>query len=149
MCRSQSRAIGEVVAPVALLPGIALSPESPVRYGRHRRKVVRSLRSPSLALLGLGLPLLLLFSSRSDQLAPYCFALWLAPYCFYTLGLCSLLISGLGWLSWLRAWLLPVFGVGVSCLPPLLPPGNMHSLPVSFPVGLRSLLRPATHFRLC
>jgi len=44
----------------------------------------------------LGLPLLLLFFSRSDRLAPYCFALWLAPYCFYTLGLCSLLICGLG-----------------------------------------------------
>jgi len=39
-----------------------------------------------------------------------------------------------------------VFGVGVSCLPPLLPPGNMHSLPVSFPVRLRSLLRATTHF---
>jgi len=56
--RSQSRAIGDVVAPVALLSGIALSPESPVRYGRHRRNVVISLLSPSLALLGLGLPLL-------------------------------------------------------------------------------------------
>jgi len=94
--RSQSRAIGEVVAPVALLSGIALSPESPVRYSRHRRKVVISLRSPALVLLGLGLPLLLYFFSRSDRLTPYCFALWLAPYCFYTLGLCSLLISGLG-----------------------------------------------------
>ena len=140
MGRSQSQAIGEVVAPVALLSGIALSPESPVWYSRHRRKVVISLRSPSLALLGLGLPLLLYFSSRSDRLA---------PYCFYTLGLCSLLISGLGYLSWLHVWLLPVFGVGVSCLPPLLPPGDMYSLPASFPVGLRSLLRPATHFRLC
>jgi len=94
--RSQSRATGEVVAPVALLSGIALSPESPVRYGRHGRRVVISLRSPSLALLGLGLPLLLHFSSWSDRLAPYCFALWLAPYCFYTLGLSSLMISGLG-----------------------------------------------------
>ena len=125
---------------MALLSGIALSPETPVRYGRHRRKVVISLRLASLVLLGLGLPLLLLFSSRSDRLA---------PYCFYTLGLCSLLISGLGGLSWLRAWLLPGFGVGVSCLLPLLPLGDMHSLLVSFPVGLRSLLRPTTHFRLC
>jgi len=33
--QSQSQAIGEVVASVALLSGIALSPESPVRYGRH------------------------------------------------------------------------------------------------------------------
>jgi len=134
---------------MALLSGIALSPESPVRYGQHRRKVVLSLWLASLILLGLGPPILLYFSSRSDRLAPYCFALWLAPYCFYTLGLCSLLISGLGSLSWLRAWLLPVFGVGVSCQPPLLPPGDMHSLPVLFPVGLRSLLRPTTHFRLC
>jgi len=87
-----------------------------------------------------GLPLLLLFSSRSDRLA---------AYCFYTLGLCSPLISGLRRLSWLRASLLPVSGVVVSCLPPLLPPGDMHSLPVSFPVGLQSLLRPTTYFRLC
>jgi len=35
---------GEVVAPVALLSGIALSPESPVRYSRHCQKVVISLR---------------------------------------------------------------------------------------------------------
>ena len=84
------------MAPVALLSGIALSPESPVGYGQHRRKVVILLRLPSLALLGLGLPLLLYLSSRSDRLAPYCFALWLASYCFYTLGLCSLLIFGLG-----------------------------------------------------
>ena len=51
MGRSQSRVIGEVVAPVALLSGIALSPENTVRYGRHRRKTVISLRSPSLVLL--------------------------------------------------------------------------------------------------
>ena len=54
MGRSQSRVIGEVVAPVALLSGIALSPESRLWYGRHRRKTVISLRSPSLALLGVG-----------------------------------------------------------------------------------------------
>ena len=42
-----------------------------------------------------------------------------------------------------------MFGVGVSCRPPLMPPGDMHSLPVSFLVGLRSLLRPTTHCRLC
>ena len=69
--RSQSRAIGEVVAPVALLFGIALSPKSPVRYGRHRRKVVISLRSPSLVLLGLGLPLLSPLL-RFCRLALYC-----------------------------------------------------------------------------
>ena len=87
----------------------------------------------------LGIPLLFLFSSRSDRLG---------PYCFLTMGLSSLLISGLGWFLWLCECLLPVFGVGVSCLPPLLPPRDMHSLPVSFLVGLQSLHRPATHFHL-
>ena len=51
MGRLQSRVIGEAVAPVALLSGIALSPQNTVRYGRHRRKTVISLRSPSLVLL--------------------------------------------------------------------------------------------------
>ena len=50
----QSQVIGEVVAPVALLSDIALSPENTVRYGRHRRKTVLSLRSPSLVLLIIG-----------------------------------------------------------------------------------------------
>ena len=50
----QSRVIGEVVAPVALLSGIALSPENTVQYSRHRRKTVISLRSPSLVLLVIG-----------------------------------------------------------------------------------------------
>ena len=54
MGRSQSRVIGEVVAPVALLSGIALSPENTVRYGQYRRKTVISLRSPSLVLLVIG-----------------------------------------------------------------------------------------------
>ena len=54
MGRLQSRAIGEVVAPVALLSGIALSPETTVRYGRHRRKTVISPWLPSLALLVIG-----------------------------------------------------------------------------------------------
>ena len=53
--RSQSRVIGEVLAAVALLSGIALSLENTVWYGRHRRKAVISLRSPSLVLLVLGL----------------------------------------------------------------------------------------------
>ena len=52
MGRSQSRVIGEVVASVALFSGIALSPESRFRYGRHRRKAVILFRSPSLVLLG-------------------------------------------------------------------------------------------------
>ena len=54
MGRLQSRVIGEVVAPVALLSGIALSPENTVGYGRHSRKTVISLRSPSLVLLVIG-----------------------------------------------------------------------------------------------
>ena len=54
MGRLQSQVIGEVVAPVALLPGIALSPENTVRYRRHRRKVMISLMSPSLVLLVIG-----------------------------------------------------------------------------------------------
>ena len=100
--RSQSRAIGEVVAPVALLSGITLSPQSPVRYGRHRWKIVISLRSPSLLLLGLGRPLLLL---------PLRFR-WLVSYCLPSLagsllplppGLCSLMMVS-GWdLAWLSA----------------------------------------------
>ena len=54
MYRLQSRVIGEVVGPEALLPGIALSSEGSVQYGRHRRKTVISLRSPSLVLLVVG-----------------------------------------------------------------------------------------------
>ena len=54
MGRSQSRVIGEVMAPVALFSGIALSPESRFRYGRYHRKAVISFRSPSLVLLGVG-----------------------------------------------------------------------------------------------
>ena len=46
----ESQVIGEVEAPVALLSGNALFPENTVRYGRHRRKTVISLRSPSLVL---------------------------------------------------------------------------------------------------
>ena len=55
------------MAPVALLSGLALSPESPVRYGLHRRNVVILLRSPSLALLRYGStpPSLLLLTVRS------------------------------------------------------------------------------------
>lgn len=57
MVQPQSQVIGKVVAPVALLSSIAFSPESTVRYGRNRRKTVISLRSHSLVLLVLGLPL--------------------------------------------------------------------------------------------
>ena len=56
MGRLQSRVIGEVVAPVTRLSGIALSPENTYRYGRHRRKTVISFRSSSLALLIIGSP---------------------------------------------------------------------------------------------
>ena len=45
MGRSQSQVIVEVVAPVALRPGIALSPWLTVQYDRHCQKVVISFRS--------------------------------------------------------------------------------------------------------
>ena len=45
MGRSQPRVIVEVVALVALLPGIGLSPWITVRYSPHRRKVVISFRT--------------------------------------------------------------------------------------------------------
>jgi len=100
--QSQSQAISEVVAPVALLSGIALSPESPVQYGQHRRKIVISLRSPSLALLGLGLRLNLPLL-RFRRLAPYCF-LSLAGALLPSLpGLCSLMMVSSRDLAWLRA----------------------------------------------
>ena len=117
MGRLQSRVIGEVVAPLALLSGIALSPEDTVRYGRHRRKTVILLRSPSLVLLVLGLPLPppLLGSSCGPLTA-------VRSLCGITLprpppGPCSLLI---GW-SLLLLSRTQWFGlvVGVSDLPPL------------------------------
>src|ERR1700712_707152 len=58
MGRSQSRVIVEVGAPLALLPGIALSPWNTARYGRHRQKVLISFRSSlsRTSLTGLTLP---------------------------------------------------------------------------------------------
>jgi len=100
--RSQSRAIGEVVAPVALLSSIALSPESPVRYGRHRRKIVISLWSPSLVLLSLGLPLLSpLLQFR--RLASYCLLSLAGTLLPSPPGLCSLIMVSSWDLGWLRA----------------------------------------------
>ena len=125
MGRLQSRAIGEVVAPVALLSGIALSPENTVRYGRHRRKTVISLRSPALVLLVIGSPP----PSSSyrfrpvAQLQPNTLLCGIAPPRLPP-GPCSLLI---GWFSllWPRAqWLGLV--VGVSDLQPL--PLTGHAL---------------------
>ena len=73
--RSQSRAIGEVVALVALLSGIALSPELLGRYGRYsknrdlvsvlRVRTSRSLASPPSPA-----------SHALDPPAPYCYALF-------------------------------------------------------------------------
>ena len=120
----QSRIISEVVAPVALLAGIALSPANTVLYGQHRRKNVISLRSPSLVLLVLGLP------RSSPLLGSSCGPVTgKRSLCGITPprlppGPCSLLI---GWFSllWLRAqWLGQV--VGVSDLPPL--PITGHAL---------------------
>ena len=144
--RSQSRAISEVVVPMALLSGISLSPETPVQYGRHLQKVVISLRSPSLVLLGLGLPLL----------SPLLRFRWLTPYCLLSLagtllpsppGLCSRMMVWSWDLAWLHAcWCNSLVPRGIM-LPPLSLEGHAPP-PVRFPVGLRSLVCPATHF-LC
>ena len=118
MGRFQAGVIGEVVALVALLSGIALSPENTVRYGRHRRKTVISLRLPSLVLLVIGsTPPSSFYRSRPvPQLQPNALLCGMAPP-RPPPGPCSLLI---GWffLLWPRA---PWGGlvVGVSDLPPL------------------------------
>ena len=142
MGRLQSRVIGEVVAPVALLSGIALSPENTVRYGRHCRKTMISLRSPSLVLLAIGStpPCSSYWSRPVAQLHPNALLCGIAPPRSPP-GPCSLLI---GWslvlllrTQWL--WLT----VGVSDLPPL--PLTEHALfLVRFPVDLGFLL-PSCH----
>ena len=142
MGRLQSRVIGEVVAPVALLSGIALSPENSVRYGRHGRKTVISLQSPSLVPLVIGStsPFSSYRSRPVAQLQP------IAPLCGITAlrpsqGPGSLLI---GWslllllcMQWLGS------AVGVSDLQPLPLTGHAPFL-VRFPVHLRFLL-PSCH----
>ena len=141
MGRLQSRVIGEVVAPVALLSGIALSPENTVRYGRHRRKTMISLRSPSLLLLVLGLPLLppLLGSSCGSVTAKRSLCGIAPPRpppgpCSLLIGWSLLLLSRMQWLG---------LAVGVSDLPTLPLKGHAPSL-VRFPVDLRFLL-PSCH----
>ena len=114
----QSRVIGEVVAPVALLSGIAPSPENTVRYRRHRRKTVISLRWSSLVLLIIGsTPPSSSYRSRPvAQLQPNTLLCGIAPP-RPPLDPCSLLI---GWFSLLwpcAQWL--GLAVGVSDLPPL------------------------------
>jgi len=72
MGRSQSRVIVEVVAPVALLPGIALTPRITVGYGRHHRNVVISFQSslPRTSIrLGTLFPTLTWSSSRGSETA--------------------------------------------------------------------------------
>ena len=115
--RLHSRVIGEVVAPVALLSGIALSPENTDWYGRHHRKTVISLRSPSLVFLCWVYPSLLPCSVRPvAQLQPTALLCGIAPP-RPPPGPCSLLIGQFS-LLWLRAqWVGLV--VGVSDLPPL------------------------------
>ena len=109
MGRLQFRVIGEGVAPVALLSGIALSPENTVRYGRHCRKAVISLRLPALVLLGIGsIPPSSSYRSRPvAQLQPTLFyvasprhALLWVPVPFRSAGslCCGRMRSGWGWL---------------------------------------------------
>ena len=142
MGRLQSRAIGEVVAPVALLSGIALSPENTVRYSRHRRKTAISLRSPSLVLLVIGStpPFSSCRSRPVAQLQPNALLCGISPP-RPPPGPCSLLI---GWpllLLSLTQWLW--LAVGVSDLPPLPLTGHALFL-VPFPVDLGFLL-PSCH----
>ena len=142
MGRSQSRVIGEVVAPEALLSGIALSPENTVRYGRHRRKTVISFRSPSLVLLIIGsTPPFSSYRSRPvAQLQPIALLCGIAPP-RPPPGPCSLLI---GWSLLLlsrRQWL--GLAVEVSDLPPLPLTGHALFL-VRFPVDLQFFL-PSCH----
>ena len=124
MGQFQSRVIGEVVASVALLSGIVLSPEDTVRYSQHRRKTVISLRSPSLVLLVLGLPLPppLLGSSRGPVTAKRLLC-GIAP-ARPSPGPCSLLIGRFS-LLWLLAQCLRLV-VRVSDLLPL--PLTWHAL---------------------
>jgi len=70
--QSQSRAIGEVVALVALLSGIALSPELLGRYGRHSKN-----RDPvSVLCVRTSRSLASLPSPASHELDPF------AQYCY-------------------------------------------------------------------
>ena len=142
MGRLQSRVIGEVVAPGALLSGIALSPENTVRYGQHRRKTVISLRSPSLVLLVIGsTPPSSSYRSRPvAQLQPNAPLCGIAPPrpppgpCSLLIGWSLLLLSRTQWLG---------LAVGVSDLPPLPLTGHALFL-VQFLVDLRFLL-PSCH----
>ena len=125
MGRSQSRVIGEVLAPVALLSGIALSPENTVRYGRHRRKNcdLGSVAFPRTSRYWVYPSFLLLLVSSCGSVTANTLLSGIAPS-RPPPGPCSLLI---GWFSllWPRAhWLGLV--VGVSDLPPL--PLTGHAL---------------------
>ena len=141
MGRLQSRVISEVVALVALLSGIALSPENTVGYGQHHRRSVISLRSPSLVLLVLGLPLpsplLGLSCGPVTAKRPLC---GIAPPrpppgpCSLLTGRSLLLLSCTQWFGLV---------VGVSDLPPLPLTGDALFL-VRFAVDLR-FLRPSCH----
>ena len=134
----QSRVIRAVVAPVALVSGIALSPEDTVRYGRHRRKTVISLPSHSLVLLVIGstTPSSSYRSRPVAQLQPNALLCDIAPP-RPLLGPCSLLIGRYLLLLLRTHWL--GLAVGVSDLLPLPLTGHALIL-VRFPVDLRFLL---------
>ena len=118
MGRLQSRVIGEVVALVVLLSGIALSSENTVQYGQYYRKLGSRFSRLPLYLLLLGLPLLppltgLVLGSVTANAVSYCIT---PPH--HPPGTCSLLI---GWFSLLwpcAQWL--GLAVGALDLPLLL-----------------------------
>ena len=142
MGQLQSQVISKVVAPVALLSGIALSTENTVWYGRHSRKTMISLRSSSLVLLVIGTtPPSSSYRSRPvAQLQPNTPLCGIAPPhpptgpCYLLISWALLLLSHKHWLG---------LAIGVSDLPPL--PLTAHALfLVRFPADLKFLL-PSCH----
>ena len=138
----QSWVICEKLAPVALLPGIALSTENTVPYDRHRRKAMISRQSPSLVLLVLGLPRPppLLGSSCGPVTAKTLF-MWHRPA---TPSSWSLFSSNRPVLSAVAAC--AVVGAGYRGFRPTASVPYRACPPTGpVPVGLRSFLSVATH----
>jgi len=140
MGQSQSREIGEVVALVAQLAGIVLSPESPVWYGQHHRKSWSPFDRLSSYFLVWVYPSSLhsygLIGSHFTA-----FFLWLTSYCSLQLAFVPWWWSQVGiWHGCFHAGELLLF-LGASCCR-LCPLENMHWLRSSFrwANGLYSIL---------